>query len=157
MNNLECMLQSIQCQLPKNIRHDIEFTLRRHTYVNKHVAFIIDERTREIISYDFNVYYKSKSFPFSVHAEVQTIGKYYKAKSFSRSKKILMVAKLSRTGIVGNSRCCLNCMRFVRNNFDNLNLKKIYYSSAGNQLIELGRDDLIDADFHLSKGYSMGR
>ena len=153
VQNLEIVLSQLGVSLPKNIKTDISMNLSKNNYLNKHFAFLIDLKTHQIIAYDFNIYFKSDSFPFSVHAEIQTITKYYKSKSMSKGKKVLFVAKLSRTGIVGNSRCCLNCMRFIRNNMDNLNLKKIYYSDRDNKLIELSKDDLIDKSFKFSKGY----
>lgn len=151
--NLEAMFDSIGFSLPSNIKQDIAFNLQHNTHVNKHYSFILDLKTRRVLSYAFNIYFKSDSFPFSVHAEIQSIVKYYKSKSITKSKKILFVAKLSRIGIVGNSRCCLNCMRFIRNNLNNLNLKHIYYSTKSGELVKLSKNDLIDENFKISKGF----
>lgn len=151
--NLETMFTSLGVVLPENVRQDIEFNLVQNEYINKHYAFIVDTKTNKILCYDFNVYFKTDSFPFSVHAEVQSIVKYYKSKSITKNKKILIVVKLSKTGIVGNSRCCKQCMRFIRNNMDNLNIKKIYYSEKNNVLVELCKTDLVEKNFKYSKGY----
>ena len=156
-SNLELIFESLGVDLPNNIRHDIEINLDRNNYVNKHFAFIIDLKTNRVLCYDNNIYFKSDSFPFSIHAEIQSIIKYYKSRVMSKNKKALVVVKLSRTGLVGNSKFCLNCSRFIRNNFDNLNLKKVYYSTMkNNTLVELSKNDLVDEHFRLSKGF-MGR
>jgi cytidine deaminase len=153
-NNLETLFNNIGINFPENIKTDIQFNLDNNDYTNKHYSFIVDMKTNKILSYDFNVYFKSDSFPFSIHAEIQSITKYYKSRSINKNKKILIVAKLSKTGVLGNSRCCLNCMRFIRNNFDNLNLKKVYYSEKNNEIVMLNKSDLIDKEFKSSKGYT---
>jgi len=153
-SNLKTIFNLLNIVLPDNIKQDIEFNLKHNDYINKHISFIFDLKTRKIICYEFNVFFKSDSFPFSVHAEIQSIVKYYKSKSISKHKKGLLVVKLSRTGIIGNSKCCLNCMRFLRNNLSNLNLKEIYYSIVDNRLGKLRKKDLIDDHFKLSKGFS---
>ena len=156
-DNLEIIFETLGFDLPGNIKSDIELNLANNNYVNKHFAFIIDLKTNKVICYDNNIYFKSDSFPFSIHAEIQSIIKYYKSRSMSKSKKALVVIKLSRTGLVGNSKFCLNCSRFIRNNFDNLNLKKVYYSTMKTtQLVELSKADLVDENFRMSKGF-MGR
>lgn len=152
-DNLEQMLQSLGFDLPNNIKQDITFNLQNNKYINKHCSFILDLKTRKVLCYEFNVFFKSNSFPFSIHAEIQSIVKYYKSRSITKNKKILFVIKLSKTGIVGNSKCCLNCMRFIRNNLDNLNLKKIFCSTVGNGMIELPKSKMIDENFKSSKGY----
>lgn len=151
--NLDTMFNSVGYVLPANIKRNIEFTLNNSECLHKHCAFLIDSKTRNVLSYDFNVYFKTESFPFSFHAEIRTIVKFFKSRSPSKNKKILVVVKLSRTGVTGYSRCCKSCMTFIRNNFDVLNLKKIYYSIKDNQLVELGKGDLVDKDFEYSKGY----
>ncbi len=154
LEKLEVLFDSLGFIFPSKIKNNILFNLSNNKYVNKHFSFLLDLKTNRILCYDTNIYFKSDSFPFSIHAEIQSINRYYKSKTLSKNKKILLVVKLSKTGIIGNSKCCLNCMRFIRNNFDNLNLKKIYYSILGNELVELSRDDLIDKNFHRSKGYN---
>lgn len=157
VDKLEQLFHSIGFKLPNNIKNDIEFNLQHNDYINKHFAFILDLKTNRIICYDGNIYYKSNSFPFSIHAEIQSIVKYYKSRSLSKNKKALVVVKLSKTGLIGNSKFCLNCSRFIRHNFDNLNLKKVFYSSLNdNKLVELSKHDLIDENFRLSKGF-LGR
>ena len=153
-DNIEVLFQSLNVSVPENIKRDIECNLENNHYNNKHCSFIVDLRTRKILCYAFNIFFKSDSFPFSIHAEIQSIVKYYKStKSVNKNKKALIVFKLSRTGLIGNSKCCLNCIRFIKNNLRNLNLKKIYYSTLDNSLIELSKDDMDDGNFKFSKGY----
>ena len=152
--NLKTILNSIGFDLSKNIAQDISHNLSHNNYANKHVSFLLDLRTRKVLSYAFNVYFSSESFPFSSHAEIESINKYYKSLWANKNKKVLVVVKLSKTGLIGNSKCCLNCCRFIRNNFENLRLQKIYYSvMQSNTLVELGRNDLVDSDFRYSKGF----
>ncbi len=153
IDNLEHIFETNSFVLPINIKNALEFNLAHNESINKHFSFIVDLKTNDILCYDSNIYFKSSSFPFSMHAEVQTIIKYHKSKILSRNKKALIVVKLSKTGIIGNSKCCLNCMRFIRNNFNVLNLKKIYYSTDKDKLEQLTRDDLVDNDFSRSKGF----
>lgn len=154
IRNLEAMFDSLGVILPDNIKRNVKFNLEYNKYINKHYSFILDLKTNKVLCYDFNIYFKSDSFPFSIHAEVQSIVHYYKSKSINKNKKALIVVKMSRTGIMGNSKCCLNCIRFIRNNIDNLNLKKVYYSTEDNILVELSKDDLVDENFRLSKGFN---
>lgn len=152
-DRLELLFDSLGFSLPSNIKQDVAFNLEHNQYVNKHYSFLIDLRSRSVLSHGFNIYFKSESFPFSIHAEIQSIVRYYKSKTVSKNKKALVVVKLTKTGILGNSKCCLNCMRFLRNNLSNLNLKKIYYSTISNGLVELSKENLIDEHFKTSKGF----
>lgn len=152
-DKLESLFHSLGFSIPDNIKKDIRCNLKNNHYNNKHCSFILDLKTRKILSHAFNVFFKSNSFPFSIHAEIQSIVKYYKSKSINKNKKVLIVFKLSRTGLIGNSKCCLNCIRFIKNNMTNLNLKKIYYSTLDNQLVELVKDGMGDDNFKYSKGF----
>ncbi len=154
LSTLESMFQAEGFTLPERIKQDIAFNLSTNSYINKHVCFLYDLKTHKILLYDFNIYFKSDAFPFSIHSEVQAITKYYKNRNINKHKKALIVVKLSRTGLIGNSKCCLNCMLYVRNNFTNLGLKKILYSDSSGKLISLHKRDLVDEDFRPSKGFT---
>ncbi len=54
-----------------------------------HIAFLLD-KNNNILTYRSNVYFKTKSFPFSQHAEINTIINYY---SKQHQKKIINIAK----------------------------------------------------------------
>lgn len=151
INDLESLFHSMGIILPQNIKKNIMFSLRTRYGISKHFSFIIDLKTNKIICYDSNIYFKTNTFPFTIHAEVQSITRYYKSRSISKNKKALVVVKLSPSGCIGNSKCCLNCMRFIRNNLVNLNLKRIYYSTLEGGLCELSESDLVDENFEYTK------
>ena len=64
-----------------------------------------------------------------------------------------MIFKVTKTGIIGNSRPCQNCVNFILNNYNNLNLNKIYYSYKENLLKELSKENLLYGDFTISSGF----
>ena len=70
-----------------------------------------------------------------------------------KSKKILLIVKVSKTGVIGHSRPCKNCANFILNNYNNINLNKIYYSNKNNILEELSRDNLLYEKFTISSGF----
>jgi hypothetical protein len=103
------------------------------------------------------LYFKTNTFPFSIHAEINTINKFYKKNNTKliKNKKTLYVFKISKTGILGNSLCCKNCINFINNNITNLNLNDVYYSYQHNlKKIELDNinKDLNDNKFKYSSG-----
>ena len=121
------------------------------------VCFIVDYKSREILCYSFNLFYKSDKFPFSIHSEINTITKYYKTtqrseKNKIKSKKILIILKLTKSGKLGNSKPCQGCANYINNNLDNLNLVNVYYSTQYNELIKLENEDMQSDIFRYSSG-----
>ena len=107
--------------------------------------------------YSFNLFYKSDKFPFSIHSEINTITKYYKTtqrtdKNKIKSKKILIVLKLTKSGKLGNSKPCQGCANYINNNLDNLNLLNVYYSTQFNELVKLDAKDMQSDIFRYSSG-----
>lgn len=153
LKRLESALATLGVPLPRKVQDSISATLNDPTYIKKHAAFLVDMSTNKIIAHDMNVYLKTSTFPFTIHAEVQTLTKYYRMRTQSKCKKMLIVVKLSKTGHLGGSRCCLGCMRFIRNNMDNINIKKVFYSDTDGQLVQLHKKDMIDEQFSFSTGY----
>jgi hypothetical protein len=154
--NLNDMFLKNQLTLPKNIETNISFHLNNSIHLNNHISFIIDKSSQTILAYGFNYYLKSDKFPFSLHSEINTINKYYKkriTKSNLKSKKILLIFKISKTGVIGHSRPCQNCVNFILNNYDNMNINKIYYSNKNNQLEELNKENLLNENFTISSGF----
>ncbi len=150
------LLEQYNIYLPSNLLYDISYNLTNNTYINKHLSLIVDYKTKQIITYGFNYYLKSDKFPFSLHSEINTINKHYKKrlnKNIIKSKKILLIIKLSKIGIIGNSKPCQNCANFIYNNYDNLNLYKIMYSTQNNELEELTKRDLLYKEFKISAGF----
>ena len=139
------LLEQYNIYLPSNLLYDISYNLTNNTYINKHLSLIVD-----------NYYLKSDKFPFSLHSEINTINKHYKKrlnKNIIKSKKILLIIKLSKIGIIGDSKPCQNCANFIYNNYDNLNLYKIMYSTQNNELEELTKQDLLYKEFKISAGF----
>ncbi len=154
--NLITLLERYNIYLQSNLLYDISYNLTNNTYINKHLSLLIDYKTKKIITYGFNYYLKSDKFPFSLHSEINTINKHYKKrlnKNIIKSKKLLLIIKLSKIGIIGNSKPCQNCANFIYNNYDNLNLYKVLYSTQNNELEELNKLDLLYKEFKISAGF----
>jgi tRNA(Arg) A34 adenosine deaminase TadA len=154
--NLITLLEKYNIYLQSNLIYDISYNLTNNTYINKHLSLLVDYKTKKIITYGFNYYLKSDKFPFSLHSEINTINKHYKKrlnKHIIKSKKILLIIKLSKIGIIGNSKPCQNCANFIYNNYDNLNLYKVMYSTQNNELEELNKLDLLYKEFKISAGF----
>jgi len=150
------LLELYNIKIPANILYDISFNLNNNKYLHKHISFLINNKTNEILSYGFNYYLNSNKFPFSLHSEVNVINKHYKknlTKNILKVKKILIVIKLSKIGIIGNSKPCRHCANFLYNNYDNLKLYKIYYSTQKNTLEELNKFDLQGTNFKIAAGF----
>jgi hypothetical protein len=153
---LNKLLDSYQIQIPRNILYDISFNLYNNKYNHKHICFLINMKTNKVLSYGFNYYLNGTKFPFSLHSEVNVINKYYKKKiikNLLKVKKYLIIIKLSKIGIIGNSKPCKHCATFIYNNYDNLKLSKIYYSTKQNTLEELNKNDLQTSNFKLASGF----
>ena len=87
---------------------------------------------------------------------MNAINKHYKkklTKNILKVKKDLVIIKLSKTGIIGNSKPCQHCANYIYNNFDNLKLDKIYYSTQQNTLEELTKSDLQKPNFKIAGGF----
>lgn len=150
---LERVLNTIDISLGDNIGYDISMYLQHCKHANIHFAFIIDLKRREILYYDNNVYHTNVSYPFSRHAEVQAIVKYFRNKQVSNNKKALLVVRITKSGTLTNSRCCRNCVDFIREHVDDMRLHRVYYSSASNTIDMLTKKDLVSANFMYSSGY----
>lgn len=154
--NLIDIMNKINVEISHNIMTDIKFYIENTKHCHNHVSFIINNKNRNIVCYSFNHYYKSKTFPFSLHSEINSITKYYKMTNLmkNRPKLILAVIKISKTGIIGMSKPCFHCRLYMNNNCDNLNIIKIFYSDK-HDLKELNIIDLLSKESqHLSAGYS---
>lgn len=145
----------INDKILSEIRNELYLKSLIKTKSSNHISFLIDYKSKEILTYSFNLYYQSQSFPYSIHSEINTITKYYKKnikKQFHKLKKILIVLKISKTGTVGNSKPCNACANYLFNNFDNLNLKYVYYSNELNNLEKLNKIDFLHNTFKKSSG-----
>lgn len=155
-NNLIDLLSPYNITIPTNILYDISFNLLNNKYLHKHLCILVNAKNGNILTYGFNYYLSSNKFPFSLHSEVNVINKYYKrnlTKDMTKIKKNLFIIKLSKIGIIGNSKPCINCANFIYNNFDNIKLSKIYYSTQNNTLEELNKKDLTLKGFKTAAGF----
>ncbi len=156
-NLLLHLLSEYNIIIPSNILYDISFNLNNNKYLHKHISFLVNAKTNEILNYGFNYYLNSNKFPFSLHSEVNAINKYYKkklTKNIIKVKKYLFIVKLSKIGIIGNSKPCKHCANYIYNNYDNIKLTKIYYSTKLNKLEELSKNDLlIQTNFKIAAGF----
>ena len=154
--NISTIFSNNNLILPNNIANSISFHLNNSNYLHNHVSFLIEKNNKNIIAYGFNYYLKSNKFPFSLHSEINTINKYYKkklTKNIIKNKKFLLIFKISKTGIIGNSKPCKNCVNYILNNFNNVNIYKIYYTIKGNILEELTKESLLNDNFTISSGF----
>ncbi len=151
------LLSEHNIQISSNILYDISFNLNNNKYLHKHISFIVNSKNNEILNYGFNYYLNSNKFPFSLHSEVNAINKYYKkklTKNLIKAKKYLIIVKLSKIGIIGNSKPCKHCANFIYNNYDNMKFSKILYSTQQNTLEELNKEDLTNSStFKIAAGF----
>ncbi len=161
LDNIKQILEKEGLYLSNKIYYEIEIELdtrsNNKAKSSNHICFLIDYKNNELLSYAFNIYFKTNSFPFSLHSEINTINKFYKknlSKSLIKSKKKLIIIKVSKSGILGHSKPCLSCANFIYNNMDNLNIIDVLYSTAEKKLESLKRNELILDNFKLSSGAS---
>ncbi len=152
MSALERALGMLGIPLSENIKYDISLYLRHSKHVNIHFAFIVDMKTGTILCHGNNIYH-TNTYPYSIHAEVQTIVKYCRNKRMSGNKKMLLVVRITKKGTLTNSRCCSNCVEFIRGHADHIGIQRVYYSSTNDTLDMLTKKDLTDEDFEYSSGY----
>lgn len=128
----------------------INRTHNKSRKISNHITFIINQKTNEIIFYGFNIFYQTESFPFSIHSEINTITKYYKKNIVQhKSKKKLIVFKITKNGKLGNSKPCRNCATFIFNNIINLNVTNVSFSTEFNTLEQLNLNDFDKNDFKI--------
>lgn len=159
LDNIKSILEKEDLFLSDKIYYDLESELDARSFnktkSSNHICFLIDYKNNELLSYAFNIYFKTNSFPFSLHSEINTINKFYKkalSKSILKSKKKLIILKISKSGVIGHSKPCLSCANFIYNNMDNLNIIDVLYSTTENKLESLKRNELILDNFKLSSG-----
>lgn len=120
-----------------------------------HVAILIDEYCN-VLSYGINDYYKSNSYPFTTHAEISCLTKYY-SKRFRKGeqerKKTLIIIRLSPKRLkLGQSAPCKHCARYIENNMENINIKKIIYSKPDGIEVKKSKHFNVE-DYRISSGH----
>lgn len=161
LDNIKSILEKECVFLSEKIYYSLERELETRSNnkykSSNHICFLIENKNNELLTHAFNIFFKTNTFPFSLHSEINTINKYYKktlSKSSLKSKKKLIVIKVSKIGIIGHSKPCLSCANFIYNNMGNLNITDVLYSTSENKLESLKRDELILDNFKLSSGSS---
>ncbi len=156
LNNIEILLNDNDIYMSKNLFNNISFDLKNRILNNpkqhNHISFLICDKTKNILSYSLNVYFKTETFPFSLHCEINTINKYYKKYINNNKRKSLYIFQITRSGQIGMSKPCTMCANFIYNNYDNLNLSAVFYSINNTTLIKINKTDLNKDDFSLSSG-----
>lgn len=160
LDNIKQILEKESVFLSDKVYYDLESELNvrsnNKSKSSNHICFLIN-KNNELLSYAFNIFFKTNTFPFSIHSEINTINKYYKknlTKSSLKIKKKLIIIKISKSGVIGHSKPCLSCANFIYNNMDNINIIDVLYSTSENKLESLKRDNLILDNFKLSSGSS---
>ena len=148
MDSLYKLLESkniyLEEQVYTSIGHSIDKRLK-----NIHITFILDKKN-EVITYGFNVFFKTDTFPYSIHSEINTITKYYRKqfnKNLNKKSKKMVIIKISPSiKKIGLSRPCSNCANFILNNMDNMNINEILYSTKEGTLESLKKNDLLKSN-----------
>lgn len=85
-------------------------------------------------------------FPYSVHAEINMLKKIQKQPSINRRKNYdIIVVRVSRTGVFGNSRPCFHCVaNLIANN--HIKIKYVYYSNCDGEIMKEKLSDMLLAD-----------
>lgn len=159
INNIKLLFEEEGIFLSNKIYYDLEIEINTRT-INKskssnHICFLVDYKNNNLLLFAFNIYFKTNSFPFSLHSEINVINKFYKkilSKSIIKCKKKLIIIKVSKCGIIGQSKPCISCANFIYNNMKNLNIIDVLYSTSENKLETLKRNELILDNFKLSSG-----
>ncbi len=154
---LKDMLSAEKVYMDDNVYDKILMDINSKTNRSErfHVAILVDEFST-ILSYGINEYHKTDSYPFSKHAEISCLTKYYgkKLKNWEKSrKKILIVIRLSPKRLrLGNSAPCRHCACYIENNMENINIKKIIYTTPDGLEVKKSKDFNVD-ECKLSSGH----
>lgn len=154
-HGIDIPLSIISC-----LTFELNERLKKKTQSSHHVCFIVDNKTNNILSYSLNYYFKTETFPFSVHSEVNAINKLYRKKNVKANKISLYVMKITKGGNLSSSKPCTGCRNFLSNI---CNLTKIYYSVNHTERTDknfelLNKSDLYDiSNFRPSSGNKHGK
>ncbi len=154
ISNLRNILEKDNIFLNDNIYYNIEQGIDK-TAKHIHISFLINIKNNTLLSYAFNVYFKTKSFPYSIHSEVNTITKYYKNQTLNKCKKKLIVIKLTKNGVIGLSKPCQTCINYILNNMKNINLVNIKYSTVENNLEKIKCDQILNYTYKISSAFQI--
>lgn len=115
---------------------------KRHMHTEtKHYAVILQKLT-------FGENYIVNTPLGSIHAEHDVLIKYTKNIKYKDNKKIdILVVRFSKSGIIGKSRPCKNCIqRMIKIKKKCIvDIRYIYYSIDENNIVRERLDDMIDS------------
>ncbi len=154
ISNLKNILESEDIYLNDNIYYNIEQGIDKNAR-HIHISFLINLKNNNLLSYGFNVYFRTTSFPYSIHSEVNTITKYYKNQTLSKNKKKLIVIKISKNGVIGLSKPCQTCINYIVNNMKNINLTSIKYSTIDNNLEKIKCSQISNYTYKISSAFQI--
>ena len=95
-------------------------------------------------------------FPFSIHAEIDSYRKLVSTLSLHKSRVLkvdLCVMRFSKTGVVGSSRPCINCLSFLARS-KLINIRYVYYSTGEGRVAREKFSHMIQSkETHVSRGF----
>jgi cytidine deaminase len=155
MDNIKHLLQLENIYLSDSVWDRIVRDVESCNSDKFHVSLLLDQGSN-LISYGHNEYFSGKKYPFTCHSEVNCINSYYgkKIKQYIKDrKKILIILRLSsKIKKLGQSKPCKKCHNFIENNIDNLNIKKIIYSTPEG-FVSVKSNKVSQMETILSSGY----
>ena len=152
--------ECIECEqiISRLTRKNIAQT--RFAYNFNHIAAIISWQNKEanVLCYGQNHSFNDGS---STHAEVDAMHHLPPRKNCRQRLQVvnLLVVRVSRTGIIGNSAPCIHCLRTMTHLPPRMGyyIDKIYFSNAAGEIVSYKLDSLIEIDeqhvtsFHRNK------
>lgn len=110
-----------------------------------------------ILSYGENHYDCNPKRDNSIHAEQDAVRKLPRHKRINRFKKLdILVIRVNRSGSLGNSKPCLQCLQTLAENLPEkgYTLSKVYYSNDMGEILETKLQTLLTEDTpHITKYY----
>lgn len=124
----------------------LQGSLKHNTYNFNHIASIITFQNKKIKQLCIG---QNDSFAdgSSQHAEVDAIHHLPPRKNWNRQLMIvdLIVIRVSKIGIIGNSMPCIHCLRTMTHLPHKMgyHINRIYYSNSNGEIVSCKLDDLI--------------
>lgn len=95
-------------------------------------------------------------FPFSIHAEIDSYRKLVSTLSPHKSRGLkvdLCVMRFSKTGVIGSSRPCINCLLFLARS-KLITIRYVYYSTEEGKVAREKFSHMIQSkETHISRGF----
>ncbi len=155
IDNIKHLLQLENIHMAENVYDRIVRDVECCNSDKFHVSLLLDQDSN-LISYGHNEYFFGTKYPFTCHSEVNCINSYYskKIKQYVKDrKKVLIILRLSsKIKKLGQSKPCKKCHNFIENNIDNLNIKKIIYSTPEG-FVSVKSNKVSEMETILSSGY----